>query len=163
PLAARMFRENPRTEAIDLTAIPFRIMSSLEAHRDRRDPAMRALASLGLTVRWKIPVPIGEIDWSRLPSIYRQRPNYASHALTTLAIFDEVERSGAAAFLHFEDDIVLHPRITEFLMRIRVPRDWQFIYLGGRNNGKRRAVSPGLAQSDCISDLHAVIMRSTLI
>src|SRR5215475_8997999 len=56
PLAARMFRENPRTEAIDLTAIPFRIMSSLEAHRDRRDPAMRALASLGLTVRWKIPV-----------------------------------------------------------------------------------------------------------
>ena len=83
--------------------------------------------------------------------------------MTLLSIFDEVERVNAPSFMHFEDDVVFHPRASRLLSRIRVPSDWQFIYLGGRNGGIKTTVSPGLVRSSFISDLHAVIIRSGMI
>jgi len=65
--------------------------------------------------------------------------------------------------MHFEDDVNVHPRIAMLLPRLRVLRDWSFIYLGGRNNGTKTKVLPGLFRSDFVSDLHAVIVRSDMI
>jgi hypothetical protein len=151
------------TEAIDLNAIPYRVLVSLEQHQERRRNALRQFAALGIDVAWKIPVKLDDVPWRRLPRIYRAKPTRGSHATTFLSVLDEVERIGAPSFLHFEDDVVFHPRFATLLARLRVPRDWQFIYLGGRNGGTRSRVSPGLVRSDLITDLHAVIIRSSMI
>jgi len=151
------------SESIDLGAVPYKVLVSLEKHADRRNRAQAQFARLALDVAWKIPVKLENIPWAALPSIYAGMPSNASHAMTFLEIFDAVERANASSFIHFEDDVVFHPRFATLLPRLRVPRDWKFIYLGGRNNGKRSASTPGLLRSDFISDLHAVIIRSDMI
>jgi hypothetical protein len=76
---------------------------------------------------------------------------------------EDVERKGAWAFAHFEDDVVFHPEFQSRLPKIRVPKDWKFLYIGGRNNNARQEVAPGLARSMFVSDLHAVVIRSSMI
>ncbi len=151
------------TEAIDLNAISCRVLVSLEQHHERRSNALRQFAALGIDVEWKVPVKVDDVPWHLLPPIYRAKPTRGSHAATLLSILDEVERVKAPSFLHFEDDVVLHPRFSALLPRLRVPRDWQFIYLGGRNGGAKNQISPGLVRSDLITDLHAVIIRSSMV
>jgi hypothetical protein len=150
-------------ESIDLGAVPYKVLVSLEKHADRRNTARTRLAALALDVAWKIPVKFADVPWATIPSIYARMPQKASQAITLLEIFDAVERANASSFIHFEDDVIFHPRLATLLPRLRVPRDWKFIYLGGRNNGKRSASSPGFVRSDFISDLHAVIIRSDMI
>jgi hypothetical protein len=151
------------TESIDLNSIPFRVLVSLEQHHERRSNAQRQFSELGFDAEWKIPVKMEDVPWARLPYEYTRRPSSASHAITLLSIFDEVERAKVPSFVHFEDDVIFHPRISQLLPRLRVPREWKFIYLGGRNNGSKTTVTPGLARSDFVSDLHAVIIRSDMI
>ena len=83
--------------------------------------------------------------------------------MTLLSVFDQVERAKAPSFMHFEDDVIFHPRISTLLPRLKVPRDWKFIYIGGRNGRTMTPASPGLVRSDFVSDLHAVIIRSDMI
>ncbi len=136
---------------------------SLEQQLERRDNALRQLVAHGMEVEWKIPVKIADVPWARLPGDYKLRPEDGSHAATLLSILDEVERKRAPSFMHIEDDVVFHPRFLTLLARLRVPQDWQFIYLGGRNGGARTKVCPGLARSNFIADLHAVIIRAEMI
>jgi hypothetical protein len=150
-------------EPIDLKSIPYKVLISLEQHHGRRSNAQRQFAELGIDVAWKIPVKIDEIPWTWIPQAYRGRPASASHTATLLSVFDEVERTKAESFVVFEDDVIFHPAISTLLPRIRVPRDWKFIYLGGRNTGIKRRISPGLVRSDFVNDLHAVIIRSDMI
>ena len=152
-----------RTEPIDLKSIPYKVLISLEQHHERRFNAQRQLAELGIDAEWKIPVKIGDVPWARVPHAFTSRAEAASHAVTLLSILDEAERANIPSFMHFEDDVIFHPRISMLLPRLRVPRGWKFIYLGGRNNGTKMTVSPGLVRSDFVSDLHAVIIRSDMI
>lgn len=150
-------------EPIDLNSIPRKFLLSLEQQQERRSNALRQLAALGTDAEWKIPVKFEDVPWARMPRVYKMKPHVASHAVTLLSIMDEVERSKAPSFMHIEDDVVFHPRFSALLARLRVPRDWQFIYLGGRNRGTRNPVSPGLARSAFVVDLHAVIIRAEMI
>jgi hypothetical protein len=150
-------------QSIDLTAIPCKVLVSLERHQERRSHTLRQLAALNIHVDWKIPTKLSDVAWSRIPRIYRIWPSVGSHVVTLLSIMDEVERARAPSFMHIEDDVIFHPRMAMLLPRLRVPRDWRFIYLGGRNAGSRAKVSPGLVRSDLITDLHAVIIRSDMI
>ncbi len=152
-----------RMESIDLNSIPCKVLVSLEKHQERRSHALRQLAALNIDVEWKIPARLNEVPWTRIPRVYRALPPVASHVMTFLSILEEVERAKAPSFMHFEDDVVFHPRLATLLPRLKVPRDWQFIYLGGRNAGTKIKVSPGLVRSDLITDLHAVIIRSDMI
>jgi hypothetical protein len=151
------------TESIDLKSIPYKALVSLEQQHERRSNAQRQFGALDIDAEWKIPVKMEDVPWARLPHEYRDRPECGSRAMTLLSILDEVERAKAPSFVHFEDDIIFHPRISTLLPRLRVPREWKFIYLGGRNNGTKTKVSLGLARSDFVSDLHAVIIRSEMI
>jgi hypothetical protein len=74
-----------------------------------------------------------------------------------------VERKKAQSFMLFEEDVIFHQDTAALLSQIRVPLDWQFIYVGGRNCGNSEFVSPGLVKSDFVADLHAVIIRSSMI
>ena len=150
-------------ESIDLSSIPCKFLISLEQHRERRGNTQRQLAALGIHAQWKIPMKLEDVPWAQVPRDYERKPAAASHAMTLLSIFDEVERAKAPSFMHFEDDVVFHPRAATLLSRIRVPGDWKFIYLGGRNGRIRTVVSPGLVRSSLVSDLHAVIIRSEMI
>ena len=150
-------------ESIDLNSIPCKFLISLEQHHERRGNAQRQFAALGIHADWKIPMKLEDVPWARVPRDYERKPAAASHAMTLLSIFDEVERAEAPSFMHFEDDVVFHPRVMALLPRIRVPRDWKFIYLGGRNGRIKTTVSPGLVRSSLVSDLHAVIIRSDMI
>ncbi len=151
------------TESIDLKSIPYKALVSLERHHERRSNAQRQFTELGIDSEWKIPVNMRDVPWAGLPHAYRGKPAAASHAMTLLAILDEVERAKTPSFMHFEDDVIFHPRISTLLPRLRVPCEWKFIYLGGRNNGTKTKISPGLVRSDFVSDLHAVIIRSEMI
>jgi hypothetical protein len=150
-------------ESIDLDSIPHKFLLSLERHHERRANAQRQLAALGIHAEWRIPTKLEDVPWAQLPRDFERKPGAASHAMTLLAIFDEVERLKAPSFMHFEDDVVFHPRVATLLSRIRVPRDWKFIYLGGRNGRTKTVVSPGLVRSGFVSDLHAVIIRAEMI
>jgi hypothetical protein len=150
-------------ESIDLKPIPCKFLVSLEQQQERRNTAQSQLAALGIHAEWRIPARVEDVQWDRLPRAYERKPEAGSHAMTLLSIFEEVERAKSPSFVHFEDDVVLHPRITTLLPPLKVPPAWKFIYLGGRNNGGRTAVSPGLVRSDFVSDLHAVIIRSEMI
>jgi hypothetical protein len=159
----RSVADDAGMELIDLNSISCKFLISLERHRERRDNAQRQFAALGIRAEWRIPVKIEDVPWAQVPRDYESKPGAASHAMTLLSIFDEVERVKAASFVHFEDDVVFHPRLSTLLPRIRVPRDWKFIYLGGRNGRIKTTVSPGLVRSTFVSDLHAVIIRSEMI
>lgn len=163
PIIRRAATSGAGMESIDLTSIPGKFLVSLEQHHERRSTAQSQLAALGIHAEWRIPARLRDVPWDRLPRAYERKPEAGSHAMTLLAIFDEVERAKSPSFVHFEDDVVLHPRISALLPSLRVPPAWKFIYLGGRNNGTRAAVSPGLVRSDFVSDLHAVIIRSDMI
>lgn len=151
------------TDSIDLDSVPYKVLLSLEQQHERRSNALRQFARLGIDVEWEVPVKIEDVAWARIPRLYKLSPCVASHAVTLLAILDEAERMKVPSFMHLEDDVVFHPRFATLLPRLRVPRDWQFIYLGGRNGGTRTEVSPGLTRSDFIADLHAVIIRAEMI
>ena len=150
-------------ESIDLNSIPYKALVSLEQQHERRSNALRQLSALGIDVTWKVPVKIEEVPWARIPQVYKLRPVVGSHAVTLLSILDEVERMKAPSFMHIEDDVVFHPRFSTLLPRLRVPTDWCFIYLGGRNYGIKTKLSPGLVRSGLVTDLHAVIIRSDMI
>jgi hypothetical protein len=150
-------------ESIDLNSIPCKFLVSLEQHHERRNNAQRQFAALGIHAEWKIPVKLEDVPWAQLPRDYERKRAAASQAMTMLSIFDEVERLKAPSFMHFEDDVVFHPRISILLPRLRVPRDWKFIYLGGRNGRIKTPVSSGLVRSMFVSDLHAVIIRAEMI
>ena len=156
-------RSDAQTEPIDLASIPYRVLLSLEQHYERRHNAQRQLTALGIDADWKIPVGLDDVPWARMPVDYSVKPAAGSHTVTLLAIFDAVEKSGLPCFMHVEDDVIFHPRLATLLPRLRVPRDWKFIYLGGRNGGTKTRVSPGLVRATLISDLHAVIIRSDMI
>jgi len=149
--------------SIDLNSISCKYLISLEQHHERRASAQRQFAALGIHAEWEIPMKLEDVPWAQLPRDYERKPAAASQAMTLLAIFDEVERMNAPSFAHFEDDVVFHPCVSTLLSRIRVPGDWQFIYLGGRNGEIKTAVSPGLVRSSFVSDLHAVIIRAGMI
>ncbi|MGH9561619.1 MAG: hypothetical protein ACRD3S_09210 [Terracidiphilus sp.] len=150
-------------EPIELNTIAYKALVSLEQHQERRSSAQRQFAALGLDVEWKIPAKLEDVPWASVPRVYRDRPEKASHAVTLISVLDEVERAKVPSFMHFEDDVIFHSRISTLLPRLRVPRDWKFIYLGGRNFGTRIKVWPGLVRSDHVVDLHAVIVRSDMI
>ncbi len=152
-----------RMESIDLNSISYKVLVSLEHHHERRSHALSQLAALNIDVEWKIPTAIKDVPWPRIPRIYRERATWGSQVMTLLLIMDEVERLKAPSFMLIEDDVIFHPRISSLLPRLKVPRDWQFIYLGGRNGGTRIKAAPGLVRSDLITDLHAVIIRSDRI
>jgi hypothetical protein len=152
-----------RTEAIDLASIPYSVLISLERHHERRRSAQRQLAALGIDAEWKIPVRLENAPWARLPADYSGKPAAGSHTITLLAILDAVEQAKFPCFMHIEDDVIFHPRLATLLPGLRVPRDWKFIYLGGRNGGEKTRVSPGLVRATLISDLHAVIVRADMI
>ena len=150
-------------DVIDLKAIPYKVLVSMENHQERRREAQEQFQRLGIDVEWKIPVKIQDIQWNATTLRYRLVPVAASRMLTLLDIFSEVERRKVDYFIHFEDDVVFHPEITALLPEIRVPQDWKFIYIGGRNCGDHEYVSRGLIRSDFISDIHAVIIRADII
>jgi hypothetical protein len=150
-------------QTIDLQAVPFKVLISMEDQNERRESAQKQLATIGVNAEWRIPVKIEDIPWEVLPVAYKRSPKYASQAATLLKVLNQVKRSKASSFMLFEDDLILHQQFETLLPSIQVPSDWSFIYLGGRNNGKGRFVSPGLIRSTFISDLHAVILRSDII
>jgi len=151
------------SQFVDLTQIPYKVLISMESQKQRRDNAQRQFSGLGITVEWKIPVKISDIPWKLMPSIYHQHPKYASQALTLVEVFTEAKRRNVDSFMLFEDDIVFHPNFRALISHIKVPRDWRFIYLGGRNGGKREWVTEFLVRGAFVSDLHAVIIRTEMV
>src|SRR5271156_4317103 len=122
---------------MDLKLIPYKVLVSLEKHEERRKNAQKQFAELGLDVVWRIPVKIEDIKWEIIPAAYRRSPKYASQTLTLLEVFEEAKRQNVDCFMHFEDDVIFHPHIQMLLPPIVVPKDWKFVYIGGRNNGKK--------------------------
>jgi hypothetical protein len=151
-------------EPLSLSSVGYKVLISLEREHKRRLHAQSQLELLGaVDTEWKIPVRIPAIPWGILPQAYRNNSKYASHAATLLEVMDETERRRTESFMLIEDDVVFHPNIQKLLPKIRVPIDWKFIYLGGRNYGLKQPVSNGLVRSNSISDAHAVIIRSDII
>ena len=163
PTVSTIQKSRDNSESINFDAIPCKFLVSMEDQSVRRENTVNLLGRIGVKAAWKVPVKIPDIPWNKTPGIYKRRPKYASQLWTLMALFDEVEESGAKTLVHFEDDIVLHPEICELLPEIRVPSDWKFIYLGGRNGGYREHVNSGLVKSSFVSDLHAVIIKSEII
>ena len=160
---SNLAQREAETEPFDLRLVRHHYLVSMEAQTARRGNALRLLKELGCEVEWKTPIKISEVPWDQTPEIYRYAPKYASQVWTLMAIFDEVEKAGVDRFALFEDDIVLHPQITELLPRIRIPTCWKFIYLGGRNGGYRYNVATGMVRSTFVSDLHAVVIKADII
>ena len=161
--AAVLKAKEQKADVIDLKAIPYKVLVSMENQPERRREAQDQFKQLGLDVEWKMPVKIQDIQWNATTLRYRPMPAAASQMLTLLDIFSEAERRKVDYFIHFEDDVVFHPEITALLPEIRVPQDWKFIYIGGRNCGDHEYVSRGLIRSDFVADLHAVIIRADII
>ena len=146
-----------------LQSVPYKVLLSMEDQTERRASAMNQLEDLYLDVEWKVPVKIEDIDWAPMPSIFKEAPRYASHAVTMIEMFDEALRRGVDTFMHIEDDVIFHPDALASLPQILVPWDWKFIYFGGRSWGPRQHISKGLVRSGFIYDLHAVIMRTDMV
>ena len=144
---------------INLSSISYRALVSMPDEATRRTWVTKRLLDYGVSVEWHIPVPIAEIVWSDLPTVFAHHPRYASQALSLHAIVSEAQRRDAAALLLLEDDIVFHVDFPTMLARLQPPSDWSFLYLGGRNCGIKEQVGDGLMRSDFVSDLHAVVLR----
>ena len=150
-------------DVVDLKLVPYKVLISMEQHHERRKHAQKQFSQLGMAVDWKIPTRIEHIPWAALPASYEHSAKYTSQAVTLLDVLEEVERRKVDSFMLLEDDVIFHSDIVNLLPKIRVPRDWRFIYIGGRNNGIKEEVAPGLVRSTFVSDLHAVIIRSSMI
>jgi hypothetical protein len=148
--------------AIDLKAIPYSVLLSTERQHERRSLAQKQLKKLGIVAEWKKPVKIEDIKWNASTEAYKERPASASHALTLIEVLDEAERRKVEYAMLFEDDVMFHSDILEVVNEVKVPNDWKFIYLGGRNCGTKQQVSSRLVRSTFISDLHAVILHSDM-
>ena len=146
-----------------LQSVTYTALISLDKHDKRRGNALLQLEQLDIEAEWVRPVEAESIDLTLLPSAFLNAPNYASHALTILNVFDKALLRNASNFMHVEDDVIFDPQIRKFLPQIVVPNDWKFIYIGGRNCGSKQRFSSWIVKSSFVSDLHAVIMRIEMI
>jgi hypothetical protein len=138
-------------------------MLSLVCEEGHRRNAYSQFKQLDFEVEWKIPIAVEEIPWGTIPSAFRKSAKYASRVATILEVLKELEASKPESFMLLEDDVIFHPRFWDLYSQGEVPMDWQFFYLGGRNNGNRETVSDAVIRSTYISDLHAVVIRGSMI
>lgn len=148
---------------IDFERIPYKVLISLERQRERRENAQRQFAQLGFDVEWKIPVKYDPASDNIAALGYNGNAVAISQALTLLEILDEAERRSVESLMIFEDDVIFHPAFLDRMSEIKVPDDWKFIYLGGRNCGGTEYISSDLIKSDFVVDLHAVIIRTSIL
>jgi Core-2/I-Branching enzyme len=138
------------------TLFPLKVLLNLSRRQDRRERCAEVFMVLGWPVE-RLPA----VDARRLRSTrgFGEKGRYA-HALSTRLALRRAEQSRAAAVLIMEDDIVLHPHLTERLAALELPADWAILYLGCQHHERPEPVARGLVQVRAPLDTHAWAVRA---
>jgi hypothetical protein len=148
---------------MNLHEIPLKVVISLPQRSERRWKLHEKLCKMGITdLVCEHPVPVSEITGTQYSHLPKTALPYVSQILTLQKLLKESRVKGRKAIWILEDDAAFHPEFHDRVRRLRVPNNWQFLYLGGAYYDEVIRINESLVSPNKILDLHSVIIANSM-